>query len=79
MIRLPKVQNKKHDNTVIIRIRIYQIYILCKHIAFFAWYNKYLQAFSFKSKPQAFNTWAKEFFPGVNYLPNKGKPRVSTY
>jgi len=26
----------------------------------------------FKQNPKPFNTWAKEFFPGVNYLPNKG-------
>lgn len=26
----------------------------------------------FKNNPRPFNTWAKEFFPGVNYLPNKG-------
>ena len=25
----------------------------------------------FKRNPRAFNTWAKEFFPGENYLPNK--------
>ena len=25
----------------------------------------------FKKNPRAFNTWAKEFFPGENYLPNK--------
>jgi len=26
----------------------------------------------FRQDPRPFNTWAKEFFPGVNYLPNKG-------
>lgn len=26
----------------------------------------------FKENPEPFNTWAKEFFPGKNYLPNKG-------
>jgi len=26
----------------------------------------------FRENPRPFNTWAKEFFPGVNYLPNKG-------
>jgi len=25
----------------------------------------------FRQNPRPFNTWAKEFFPGVNYLPNK--------
>lgn len=25
----------------------------------------------FKRNPRAFNTWAKEFFPGENYLPNR--------
>jgi len=25
----------------------------------------------FRENPRPFNTWAKEFFPGVNYLPNK--------
>ena len=24
----------------------------------------------FRHNPRPFNTWAKEFFPGVNYLPN---------
>ncbi len=26
----------------------------------------------FKKNPVPFNTWAKEFLPGINYLPNKG-------
>jgi len=26
----------------------------------------------FRQNPRPFNTWAKEFFPGENYLPNKG-------
>ena len=24
----------------------------------------------YRNNPRPFNTWAKEFFPGVNYLPN---------
>ena len=24
----------------------------------------------FRKNPRPFNTWAKEFFPGINYLPN---------
>ena len=26
----------------------------------------------FRQNPTPFNTWAKEFLPGINYLPNKG-------
>ena len=26
----------------------------------------------FKENPKPFNSWAKQFFPGVNYLPNTG-------
>jgi len=26
----------------------------------------------FKTNPGAFNIWAKEYFPGINFLPNKG-------
>ena len=31
-----------------------------------------MQRVHFKENPRPFNAWAKEFFPGVNYLPNKG-------
>jgi Sir2 family len=26
----------------------------------------------FRQNPTPFNTWAKEFLPGINYMPNKG-------
>ena len=32
-------------------------------------YNKEIITFK-RHNPRAFNTWAKEFFPGENYLPN---------
>ena len=32
----------------------------------------------FLQNPRPFNTWAKEFFPGVNYFPNKGERQVQS-
>ena len=40
--------------------------ILLEHVIL----EELLYFFLFRKNPRPFNTWAKEFFPGINYLPN---------